>query len=325
MVPLKNRKPYVFVEGMPDPKPQQSVPGELCPKCHPDEKAEALVEVEVQRLKTHGDFHKSWERKCNRPFVYVETRHGSFHTLLDARESLKIGNAIEALCTHLQKLTGSLELTLTRPDNYNLFVLWERASWDGFRATLEKHLTPEQLGPNFAIAREMHGYDVWETPHFYETPLTARTRPPVHGALSFFGRRQIVTATQNCPVWLSEGFAAYSEYVVLRNVRWYSIYDANNPPELGDSLAVIRRLANAGKLRRFEKFLPRQLSEYEPADYPQAFSLVYYLLNKAPAKFLDFARLLRGGASGAEALEDGLDTKLATLEGEWGKWALNAR
>ena len=37
-LPLKNRKPYVHIEGQPPPKAADAVPHRFCPKCRPDRK-----------------------------------------------------------------------------------------------------------------------------------------------------------------------------------------------------------------------------------------------------------------------------------------------
>jgi hypothetical protein len=326
-VPLKNPKAYVYVEGMPQPKPEDAVAAAWCGTCQADRKPEQLIEWEAERLKTVSDLHKKWEQNFGGKFIYVETRHATLHSLRDARESLQLGQAVEALCQHLQKLTGSLELTLTRPHTYNLFVLWEKVAWDRFRAAAEKMYTLEQLGQSWAIGRDLAGYDHVEIPHFHETSLTARERPCVNGVLSFLGARQVDLLSgfkRNVP-WLREGFAAYSEYAILKNVRWFSIYDTAKAPPLGDSLVETRRLAQANGLRRLADFLSREIREYEGSDYTQAFSLVYYLLNDAPLKFCDFCKLLKADKPVEEALAEAFGQPVAEIERRWGNWALNPR
>ncbi len=331
MIPIKekDRKTYVYVEGAALPKPEDAVAVAWCDQCQADQKPEQLVEWEAERLKTITEVHKKWEDAFGAKFVYVETRHATLHTLRDARESLQMGQAIEALCAHLQKLTGTLELTLSRPHMYNLFVLWEKAAWGRYRTAAEKLYTPEQLGQSWSIARELAGYDHGEIPHFYETPLTARDRPCINGVLSFFGARQVNLASgfQRSAPWLREGFAAYSEYIVLKNVRWFSVYDAANSPPLGDSLVETRKLAQAGGLRRLGEFLKREIRVYEAGDYTQAFSLVYFLLNDAPMKFLDFCKLMREDKDKDvdAALPEAYGMQIGEIERRWGNWALNAR
>jgi hypothetical protein len=310
-----------------EPLPGDAAVGEQpCPVCQPQGDAAELATQAKERLDAAIENHRRWEERTGWTLVLMVTRQAAISTQLTPAQAKSVGTAIETFTLHLKKLTNSLALTPTRPDTYELIMLWEKDSWDHFREVMERLYTRDQLGEFWGSARGFNSYDHFVTPHFYETPQSIRTRPPSCGAVFLAARRQIEVATnRHAPFWLAEGFAAYGDYVVHKVNRWFSVYDKTRAPTAGDWMATAKRAASEKKLRPWSKLLDRELRDFEPADYAQSQALVAFLLESEPQRFLDFVRRLHADEPRATALEEAYTEKLDDLELRSRRWLLARR
>lgn len=322
-LPLKNRKPYYHIEGMPPPKAADAVPHRYCPKCQQDKKDQALVDEQTERFKTALDAHKKWEKETGFSLTRIETRHITVHTQMSALECKEIGQAFENYAAHVQNLTGTMELTRTRPENYEMMCFLNEPPYQHFRTVMEKVYTREQLGNSWSVSRGSMAFDHFLLPFFYENQATLRMRPPAHGVAFMGGRRQMSLQTKyRAPLWLSEGYAEYSEFISLKRNLWHTVYNQNPGPEPGDWVSQVRQLANAGQLRSWETQMKRKLEDWDVRDYLQTFGMVTFLIQSEPKKFLSFTRRLRSGTDEKEALEAAYEKTIAKLEPECTKWLI---
>jgi hypothetical protein len=298
---------------------------QFCPQCRPegDERelaAEAKAQFEAALAK-----HEFWERETGWKLACVVTRHAAIHTQAPPAQARSMGAAIETALLHFKRLAGSLALATSRPGTLGLVVLWEKASWDKFRAVMERLFTPAQLGEEWGPARDYNAYDQYTVPHFYETPQTARARPPSCGATFLVARRQLHLATdRRTPFWLLEGFAAYGDNVVHKMNRWYSVYDVKQLP-IGNWLADARKLAAEARLRPWADMIVRPLADWQWEDHVQTLAMAAYLLETEPRRFLDLLKRLRAGDDPVPALESAYRTALDDLDEACTRWLLDRR
>ncbi|HMC11026.1 MAG TPA: hypothetical protein VKH44_07035 [Pirellulaceae bacterium] len=324
-IPLLDAKPFVWMKGTPRPKADAAIGEQSCPLCQRAAKADLLAAEVNDWIDAALEKNKQWEERTGWKLACLVTRHATVHTQLTPDKARPVGMALESLALHLKRLTGSLALTSTRPDTFELMLLWEKAAWEQFRKVMEGLYTLEQLGPSWISARLYNAYDHFATPHTYETPQSVRIRPPSCGAVFIVGRRQLSRATDwHTPFWLAEGFAAYCDNAVHKVNRWYTVYDVKQVP-VGDWLADARKLAAESKLRTWKEMMKRELHDWEPADHVQTMATAAFLLESEPAKFLDLAKRLKSGDQQVAALEDAYRTQLDELEQRCTRWLLARR
>jgi hypothetical protein len=321
ILPVKNRKPYYHIEGQPAPKAADAVAVRWCPKCQPDKKDQELIDEQTERFKTALDAHKNWEKEFGLPLVRIETRHIVVHTQMPPAECLKMAQGFEALASHLQDLTGTMELTRTRPETYDMMCFLEQQNFEKFRTVLEKLWSVEERGTSWSQSRGIAAFDHNMLPFFYESRHTLPQRPPVHGVCFMGGRRQLYVATQyRAPRWLAEGFAEYCEFAALKSNLWHTVYNANPGPTPGDWVSQVRQLAVAGQLRPWEEQMKRELDLWDVRDYLQTFGMVAFLIQTEPKKFLEVTRKLLAGTDCGKAIEEAYGKPITKLEPECAKW-----
>ena len=320
-LPLKNRRPYFHVEGQAAPKAADAVPHRFCPKCRADRNHQELVDKQTERFKTALDAHKKWEKETNFQLTRVETRHIVVHAQMPLAECVKIGQGFENLAAHLQNLTGSMELTCTRPESYEQICLLGPEAYEHFRTVMEKLYTADERGPMWSIGRGLSAFDHTLIAFFQESLQTLKVRPPVHGVCFMGGRKQLSVATNyRAPRWLSEGFAEYSEFAALKMNLWRTIYNQNQGPKPGDWVSQVRQLAVANQLRPWVEQTGRQLEDWDVRDYLQSFGMVAFLLQSEPKKFLVYTRKLKAGVEAEKALEDAYEKSIGKLDTECVRW-----
>ncbi|MCU0876937.1 MAG: hypothetical protein MUF06_03995 [Pirellulaceae bacterium] len=321
LIPLKNPTPYVFISGQGPFKPEDAVAGELCPECLSTADKNLLVEWAKSDHATIEENHRQWQGRLSGRLLLLQTRHATIHAQLRPADARKAGQAVEALTLHLQKVTDSLRLTPTRPVNYLQTLLWNRAAYDQFRKAMEKLYPTEQLGENWLPARDANSYDHFLIAHCYLTPLTLRELPPEYHSLKFAATRQIQVATEwQAPLWLMEGFGAYTQDAILKDVRVSTVYVNDRGPGKPFTLQDARKQHVAGQTRPWEEILPRELREFEKADYTQVLGMVAFLMSREPRQILELVRLIREGSPAENALSEAYGQSVAELDEACGKW-----
>lgn len=323
VIPQEGTRPLVWITGQPLPRPETFLDEQDCPICTGG--TPLSVEQARQQIEAVQQRNQLWSERTGWRVVSVATRHAAVHGQLTPSQARSVGQALEALTLHLKAVTGTLVLTPTRPTTFEMFFLWERSGWDRFRSVLEKLYTLEQLGAEWAPARDYNAYDHAEIPHWYETPQSVRGRPPSCGAVFLTARRQLILATaRRAPFWLREGFAAYGDYRCHGSNRWYSVYDVRRLP-VGDWMAEARRAAAEDRLRPWEEVFHRELRDWEWLDHVQTLAMTAFLLETQPSRFLELVRRLRMG----EALEPALTTayrrSTTELAQQCSRWLLARR
>lgn len=322
-LPLKNRKPYYHIEGQAAPKAADAVPHRFCPKCQPDKKDQDLVDEQTARFKTAADGHKQWERETGFQFARIETRHVTVHAQMPMPECIQMGQGFENYAAYVQNLTGTMELTQTRPENYEIVCLLGQENYEKFRTILEKLWTVEERGPSWSQSRGIAAFDHQKLPFFYESLQTMKQRPPAHGVCFMGGRRQLYVATNyRATRWLAEGYAEFSEFVGMKKNLWRTIYNQNPGPEPGDWVSQVRQLAATKQLRPWQEQMKRDLTDWDARDYLQTFGMVAFLIQTEPKKFLSLTRKLRSAIEEQAALEEAYEKPLAKLEADCSKWVL---
>ncbi len=133
VVPLVRPKPFVFLEGSGSFRPADAAFAQFCPTCQPMADKDLLIQEVARQHETVLLKHKEWEERTGWRLVLVQTRHATIHTQHQPIEARRMGQAVEALTIHLQKTTGSLELTATQPGFYQQMLLFGEDSWEKFR------------------------------------------------------------------------------------------------------------------------------------------------------------------------------------------------
>ena len=285
-----------------------------------------LVQEAQQQRETALANHRAWEERTGFKLVLALTRNVAVLSQLTTAQTRAVGTAIETLTLYLKRTTNSLALTPTRPSRFELMILWEKDSWTKFRQVMEGLYSRRQLGESWQSAEEFNSYDHYIIPHMYETPESIRSRPPTCGSVFLAARRQINIATKRrSPFWLSEGFAAYGDYIVHKTNRWYTVDDPSRTPTPGDWMQEARRLSRDGKLRPWSGLLKRELQDFMPAYYSQAMTIVAFLLESESHMFLEFVRRLKGGQQQQTALEEAYHLSIDELEQRGKRWLAGRR
>lgn len=323
-VPFSPFRPYVAIEGMAAPKPDLLLPGRYCPKCQKGKDDKDGLEAEAARLKTGQEKHAAWEQKTTWQLVLVQTHLASIHAQLPPPEARNVGVAVEALAKHLEDVTGSLELCVTRPDDCELIILWEKQNYLRFLKLME----PEWgagMGNNWALLPELAGSTVGPTSFFRQ--LEKGSPPPAHMAVSMLAKQQLARATGGrVPEWLREGFGAYGENAVLGKNLVHSIdYQIQNHQLNPDWSIEMRRLAATNQLRSWARMFILPLRDYGPPDYVTSFSMTAFLLRTEPQKFLDLVRALRDGKDSPTALAECYGKPVEQLQQAWLQWVVAPR
>jgi hypothetical protein len=323
-LPAKDTKPLVWLKGTPQPKWDAAVGEQPCPICQPGLTPAAIAAEFKEAVLAGLEKNKQWEERTGWKLACIITRHAVVHTQLTTVQARMVGNALETMTIHLKRITDSLLMTPTRPDSFELIMLWEKASWEQFRKVMESLYTIQQLGESWYSAQSLGAYDHFEVPHVYDTPQTLRSRPPSCGAVFLAARRQLRVASDwKAPFWLYEGFGAYGDNVVHKLNRWYMVYAQTDVP-VGDWLADAAKLANRSKLRPWPEMIQRELRDWTADDHIQTAAMAAFLFESAPATFLDFVRKLRRGEPEVPAFEAAYGTKLDELDAKFSRW-LTAR
>ena len=319
-IPLLTGKPFVWLKGTTLPKLESFIDEDFCPICQAGGAKSDLVADFKAKIDGALEANKKWEELTGWKLVCVVTRHAAIHTQLKTTEARTVGTAIETLMAHLKRISGSLALATTRPDQFGLMLLWEKASWEAFRKVMESMYSLNQLGSNWTSAREFNAFDHVDVPHTYETPQTIKTRPPSCGAVFITARRQVqLAAGWRAPFWLAEGFAAYGDNVVHKVNRWFSVYQPRHMP-VGDWMVEARKLIAEKNQRPWKAMFKRELIDWEVPDHIQTMSMAAFLFESEPAKFVGYLRRLRSGEQELTALEEAYGFPLDEIEQRWARW-----
>ena len=323
-IPIADAKPFVWLKGTPLPKLESAVGEEYCPNCQGGADSRELVSELKRQIDGAIAANKLWEERTGWKLACVVTRNAAVHTQLTTTQARPIGNAIETLLGSLKRGTNSLELASTRPDEYGLVLLSEKASWDAFRKVMESQYSLAQLGESWVSARDYNAFDHYAVPHWYETSQTMRARPPACGAVFLVGRRQLQLATDwHAPFWLTEGFAAYGDNLVHKLNRWYSVYLPKQIPA-GDWFGEGRKLLAESRQIAWNVLMKRPLRDWQATEHVQTMTMAAFLFEAEPGKFLNYLRRLKRREEELPALTDAYQASLEELEERWARW-LRAR
>lgn len=318
--PFEKFQPYYHVEGQKAPKPEACVPWRFCPACSADQDIQDLVTQEAERLKTAGEKHKEWEGRTKLAMVRVETRHVTLHAEMPLQLAARQGEAAEALTRHLQTLTKSVVLTPSRPQTFDLVILWDTPGYQRFVQTAKN--LPEFAGTeDWDLILQVAGF-AGNGVKVYNAFRNQQT-PCEHMTISQVAEHQIYMATdRRCKSWLGVGFPYYCEFALKRKNLVSRVKYMLGERPLGDNWNTeLKRAAAARKLRPFEDMFPLDLRDYQPADHLMCFSMVSYLIRSNPEAFVRFVLLIRDGKEDKEALETAYGVTIQQLQGEWEKWA----
>ncbi len=129
----------------------------------------------------------------------------------------------------------------------------------------------------------------------------------------------------NTPDWLGEGWAARSEIEALREPQVYCVqYVAGGAAERKPQewRQLVRDAIRKKHLPTFEKLFEMKVGEMHAEEWAMALSIVSWLLEQSPGRFVRIVDAVKEGKSSREALEAALEKDLATIEKSWQRWAL---
>lgn len=127
------------------------------------------------------------------------------------------------------------------------------------------------------------------------------------------------------PDWLDEGWAARSEMEALREPIVYCVqYAAGGASDRKPSewRQIVRDALRRKRLPPWEKLFEMKVGDMHAEEWAMALSIVSWLLEQSPAKFVRIVDAIKDGKSSKEALEAVLEKDLAAIEKAWQRWAL---
>jgi len=319
ILPLEKPAPFVHVEGMPAPKPEDCVRSRWA---DPDKDPQRLIDAEAQRLLTAGERHKELEQKFAPGLVRVETHHVVVHAQFAPAEAQKIGLSLEALKVHLHTLTGSMLLTPLRPDGDELIIAADKPSYLRLLKVMEAE-NAGNLGDSWHLMPQVAGGTVGRSSVTFVQPQPELTP---HMAVAMIAGRSIAVASKGrAPYWLRTGFSAYGENIVFgKNLTSSVKYQLNERPLDDDWALAAKRLAAAGVLKPWNDIMGLDLQDYGPVDHVQSYAMTAFLLQSDPQKFLDMTELMAGGTEPAAAIAKAYGKPIEELQQVWLQWLVRA-
>jgi hypothetical protein len=317
ILPLDPPRVYIHVEGEPVPTAEQAVRSRYT---DPDKDSTPLVEAEKARLAKAGELHLEWEKQLGYNLVRVETHHMLLHAQLPAAKAKQVGMALEAMKLHLQKLTGSMLLTPTRPEKDEIVIVLGKDMYTRLLGVIEKK-HPNSLGKNWHLMKSVSAGTVEQTSFFYYIN-GANSVPPAHMAVFQTASRSIRRATNyRAPAWFNEGFSAYCENAVLKRNLVHSIAYQNKDLKLSPDWAVAaRQLAAANRLKPWNNIIQVELRDYEIEHHVQSYAMVAWLIQSDPQKFQELTLEFAQGKGSQEALEKVYGQPLEKIQNAWLAW-----
>jgi len=313
LVPLANRRPYVHVEGDKRPSPASCVPWRYCPKCQRDRPHKELVDAEDARLDKGDNYHLRWEERIAVSLVRVETRHVTLHCQLPKQAARAFGLECEELAKFLQKETGSVFLTPTRPDNFNIVMVWNDTiydriirfghEWDEFKDQSDETWKSHADSGGF----QGHGVAV----------ANLNENPRVGEALFWLSYKMLARATEyRADAWLRVAFSYHCEQALLRQNEhtWSSVYRDGEGPDAKAWDTEARKLAIAGRIRPWEDMFRIPLRDWDAREHLCSYAMVQYLMREDPERFVAMCREIRNRRGSKEAIERAYGKKLVELE-----------
>ena len=320
ILPLKEPRVFVHIEGMPAPKPQDCVRARWT---DPDKDPQLLIDAQAERLKTAGVRHQEIEKKLFYGLTRVETHQLVLHTQLPLAEARKTALALEAMKTHLQQATGTMMLSPLRVEEDEMILVVGRANYMRLLKMVEVE-NEGNLGESWHLLPEVSGGTVGRTSVFYvQEPFLYMAS---HQAVSKAAGLSIQKASgERCPQWMVAGFASYCENVVLKkNLVRKVNYQINETP-IGPNWALeVKRLAAARALKPWDQVMKLELRDFEAIDYIQSYAMTAYLFQRDPQKFLDLLELFADGGEVTPSIEKAYGQSTAELQTDWVRWLLRA-
>ena len=126
--------------------------------------------------------------------------------------------------------------------------------------------------------------------------------------------------------WLEQGFAAYCEYIALRQNLCFSVaYDIRDMTLRGNWVRNGQMLLKADSLATFHLLDGMPLRGYTPQHYLSAFVSVYFLIDTYPKEFVNYLDELAAGVKSEEAMETEFGKTLDDLNKERNRWLAKRR
>jgi hypothetical protein len=320
-LPLQPYAPYVRLGRDAAPDPTGCVPWQPCSKCQPAADVKALAAVEGQRLSTAAALNDSWENQTGMKFEWGETRYVTLRSQLTPAITRHILGCLDKLTQRLQADTKTTLLSMTRPDTHEVIVL---AQTDAYNKVVDC-LAAQNPGSDPELLKKVCGV-IGPYRSFYNAAPRAGGPPPEDMAVFQYAHMLMSAATgAKAPSWLREGFAAYSENLVLtRNLCYTFRYELNQVRFGPNWNAEIRTCALQNKLKPWDQVFPLDLVNMKALDYLTCYSIVFFL-TRDPARFVKFITLVRDGLPPAQALEKAYERNLKALQTMWGQWVQTVR
>ena len=323
--PYNPRRPAIFVEGGTQSAARALIPWQFCRKCQKAKNKDKklirdLAEKETRRLEAIALTNRTWEGRLNGGLIAAASRHASLHVQASSQVGQKQALAAEATAAYLQKMTKSLALTPTRPEQCVMVIVKDTQSYIQLLNVCKK-LPEFKRVVNWDLSSQLASFGngrttVFDAGKFQGTPIE-------HFTVSCVAMRQISMLTANrASDWLTVGFAYQTEDAVLRNgVRMsYVRYMKNATPLSPNWSGEIKKYAAARKLREWNDVFRLSLRDYQPVDHLAAYSMAAFLMRGDAKRFVAMSKAIAEGKNDAQAIEAAYEMPIAKLQEQWIVW-----
>ncbi len=147
----------------------------------------------------------------------------------------------------------------------------------------------------------------------------------INGVLHFVGHSVVrrLLGEREAPNWLQEGFASYCEALQAGFASSFCVsYEMPDAADLENWKRAVYKAVRSGKARPLETLSRTFLIDMKMPDFYQSRSVVSYLIEQSPRRFLRFLSEMRAGAKQGEALKKAYDLDFEALEEEWREYVL---
>jgi len=231
---------------------------------------------------------------------------------------------LEKLTAHLQTQTGSTALTsVPREFMHHLIVRTKPAYLRMIQVCRTRKEFAGSAGEYWRISAMMAGFTGMGV-SVSHSDVSAPGELIVHFALQDYALRQVGGASlYGAPDWLVTGFAYYGAYAATGKNLVHRIAYRPNELQLGENWNLeLKRIAAAGHLKPWDNLFLLSLADWTSREHVAAYSIVSFLFQKDPKKFLQLVIEFRQkGRRSTEAVEAAYGEKIADLQQQWLRWA----
>jgi hypothetical protein len=264
-------------------------------------------------------------------------RHFSVASSLDHATTLPCIHHGEGLIRKCDETFGAGMFSFTRPKDARLYLLNSQQEYERLVKVIWKERHPSAEVDFYARASGLQTYRLPSLISVCFEKLNRNQTNLKHESVHLLAHVLLgrVKGTRPYPVWIEEGFAAWSETIELGSPRFYCFIYAESAIDIMKNRdAALKQMAQQNKPVSMDRLSRMNYSDMQAAEYFQAWSLVTMLIERSPKQFVAFLGALPAGAADLagtsilpsvqeKALQQSYGYDYPKLLAVWRQWVLS--